>query len=452
MGGSRFGQLRRQLFDRAFLIFLAATAVALPLPAQVVETTPAPTPTNQKSSGGETALIFSPAAAPLPADLTPSGNGLITSQFGPNQAPFEFAVHLTLRVAYDDNIALTHTNELDDVFVEIQPSVLIGIGDLVKQDTFLAAIYIPSFYRYEDHSVFDSDQHILHVLGAITAGKLTLRMSEDIAIRENIVLAATTGERSALGTMTGRTDLNTFNTRLSANYNMTPNDFLFSELKMNMTEYAAPLISSELYAADLYLNHGFTSQFVLGVGVELGSNPVDFPTPDQRMVQANAHLNYTPSNKFSLDIIAGEEFCTFQNVARGSYDTPVFAASVTWAPDKDTRVGLTASRQIFNSAAATAQDYVDTNLNGILREQICKPLYFTLLGGYEHVEYFNAIDLPVPLMTLTDDYFYIQPGADIVLTRWWIFGGYYLRRQNTGSVSTVDFHSNEFGVRTTIKF
>src|SRR5260370_28876147 len=128
-------------------------------------------------------------------------------------------------------------------------------------------------------------------------------MSEDIAIRKNIVLAATTGERSALNTTNGRTDLNTYSTRSSANYSMTPNDFLFSELKMNATEYPAPLISSELYAADLYLNHGFTSQFVLGAGVELGYNAVDFPTPDQRMVQTNVHLNYTPSATFSFDAI-----------------------------------------------------------------------------------------------------------------------------------------------------
>jgi len=450
----RFGSYEsKSIFGPALFILLATGVAIWPLQAQVVETTPPPKSQTSavEAYGGEGALIFSPAAAPLPADLTPSGNGLITGQLGPNQAPFEWAVHLTMRVAYDDNIGLTHMNELDDVFVEIQPSVLLGIGDLVKQDTFLAAIYIPSFYRYEDHSVFDSDQHIVHVLGGITADKLILRMSEDIAIRENIVLAATTGERSALGT-NGRTDLNTYNTRLSANYNMTPNDFLFSELKMNMTEYAAPLISSELYAIDLYLNHGFTSQFVLGAGVELGDNPVDFPTPDQRMVQANAHLNYTPNNIFSLDIIAGEEFRTFDNLARGSYDTPVFVASTTFTPDKEIKIGLTASRQIFNSAAATAQDYVDTSLNGIFREHICAPLYFTLLGGYEHVEYFNAIDLPMPLTTLTDDYFYIQPAVDVVLTRWWILGGYYLRRQNTGSVSTVDFQSNEFGLRTTIKF
>ena len=58
----------------------------------------------------------------------------------------------------------------------------------------------------------------------------------------------------------------------------------------------------------------------------------------------------------------------------------------------------------------------------------------------------------MPLPTLEDDFFYIQPSVDIVLTRFWLFGGYYLRRQNTGSVSTIDFHANEFGVRTTIKF
>jgi len=61
----------------------------------------------------------------------------------------------------------------------------------------------------------------------------------------------------------------------------------------------------------------------------------------------------------------------------------------------------------------------------------------------------NAIDLPLP--TLRDDYFYVQPSADILLTRYWSFGGYYLRRQNSGSISTVGFYSNEAGLRTTIK-
>ena len=200
------------------------------------------------------------------------------------------------------------------------------------------------------------------------------------------------------------------------------------------------------------MNHGFSPQFVLGLGVNGGYDAVDFPTPDQTFVQANLHLNYTPSGQFSFDLIAGEEFRDFENIARGGYSTPVFTISSAWLPNEGTRVTLSATRQIFNSAAPTAQDYVDTNVSALIRERVCKQLYLAVVGGYEHVDYFNAIDLPMPLSTLRDDYWYVQPSADILLTRFWSFGGYYLRRQNSGSISVVNFYSNEYGVRTTIKF
>ncbi len=365
--------------------------------------------------------------------------------------PFEFSLHLSLRAAYDDNIGLTHMNRLDDRFVLIQPSLMLGIGQVATQETFLMVNYLPNIFRYDDHSEFDSNQHIVRVLGGIKTSNLTLRLSQDIAILDNIVLAASSGERLSL-VPSGRTNLNIFNTDLSANYNMTPRDFMFAEFRMNRTEYAQPLISSGLYIADLYLNHGFSQSLVLGFGVEGGYNAVDFPTPDQTMVRTNAHLNYTPGKEFTLDIIAGEEFRDFQNGARETYTTPVFAISASYLPCDSTKLVLTASRQIYNSAAATAQDYVDTSVGGMIRERICKQLYLTLLGGFEHVAYFNAIDLPMPLPTLRADYFYVQPSADILLTRYWSFGGYYLRRQNSGSISTVDFYSNEVGVRTTVKF
>jgi hypothetical protein len=438
MGRCRSCLARINSYRRPLLLLLLAgyVSIALPLRAQVVELAP----------------TISSAVAPLPADDTPTGNGLITGQFGPNHGPFEYAIHLSIRGAYDDNIALTHMNRLDDWFVLIQPSLMFGIGEVAKQETFLMVNYLPNIYRYDDHKEFDSDQHFVRVSGGYRANNLTLRLSQDVAILNNIVLAAASDERSGLATSTGRTDLDIYNTNLSANYNMTPRDFLFAELRMNRTEYAQPLISSELYIADLYLNHGFSQSLVLGFGVEGGYNAVDFPTPNQTMVRTNAHLNYTPGKEFTLDIIAGEEFRDFQNFARGTYTTPVFAISATYLPCDSTKLVLTASRQIYNSAAATAQDYVDTSVGGIIRERVCKQLYLAVLAGYEHVEYFNAIDLPMPLPTLRADYFYVQPSADILLTRYWSFGGYYLRRQNSGSISIVDFYSNEFGVRTTIKF
>ena len=410
-------------------------AIALPIRAQIVEINP----------------TISSIAAPLPADDKPSGGGLISGQLGEYNLPFEFSLHLSVRGASDDNIGLTHMNRLDDWFVQIQPALMLGIGEVAKQETFLMVNYLPNIFRYDDHPEFNSDQHIIRVVDGYKTTNLTLRLSQDVAILNNIVLAATSGERLSL-VPSGRTDLNIYNTDLNANYNMTPRDFIFAELRAVMTEYARPLVSSELYLADVYLNHGFSQSLVLGFGVEGGYNAVDFPTPDQTMVRANAHLNYTPGNEFSFDLIAGEELRDFENIARGTYSTPVFALSATYLPCDNTRIVLSATRQIYNSAAPTAQDYIDTNVSGMIRERVCKQLYLTLLGGYDHIEYFNAIELPMPLPTLRSDYFYVQPSADILLTRYWSFGGYYLRRENSGSVSTVDFYSNEAGLRTTIKF
>src|SRR5947209_7587557 len=221
---------------------------------------------------------------------------------------------------------------------------------------------------------------------------------------------------------------------------------------MTLNEYASPLVSSEVYAVDLYFNHGFSRSLVLGIGVEGGRNTVDFPTPDQSMVQANGHLRFTPDQRFSVDVIAGAEVRTFDNIARESFTTPVFSISASWLPVDSTRIIFGATRQIFNSAAQTAQDYVDTNVSGTIRERICEQLYFIVVGGYEHVEYFNAIDTRMPLPELKDDYFYVQPSVDVLLTSFWSLGGYYLRRENFGSISTVGFYSNEYGARMSIKF
>ena len=435
MGRCRFYRLKNHC-RHSLLVVLAALMFVVPLlRGQSVEINP----------------TISSAVAPLPADDSPTGNGLITSQFGENKGPFEYALHLSIRGAYDDNIGLTHMNRLDDYFAQIQPSLMLGVGEVAKQETFILVNYLPSFYRYDDHSEFDSNQHIARFLAGAKASNLILRLSQDVAILNNTVLAASTGERLSL-VPSGRTNLDIYNTDLSANYNMTPRDFIFSELRMLRTEYADPLVSSEVYSANLYLNHGFSQLLVLGLGVNGGYDAVDFPTPDQSFVQANVHLNFTPSRDFSFDVVAGEEFRDFENIARGSYSTPVFSISSAWAPNDSTRVTLSATRQIFNSAAQTAQDYIDTNVGAMIRERVCKQLYLAVIGGYEHVQYVNAIALPMPLPTLSDDYWYVQPSADIILTRFWSFGGYYLRRQNSGSVSTVDFYSNEYGVRTTIKF
>jgi hypothetical protein len=220
MGGCRSCAVRKDTRRRPLLLLLAAcVSFALPVRGQVVEINP----------------TLSSLAAPLPADDTPSGNGLISGQLGEYNLPFQFALHLSIRGAYDDNIGLTHMNRLDDYFVQIQPSLMFGVGEVAAQGTFMMMNYLPSLYRYDDHGEFDSNQHVVRFLAGHRTSNLILRLEQDVAILNNTVLAASTGERLSL-VPTGRTDLDIYNTDLSANYNMTPTDFLFTELKMNRTE------------------------------------------------------------------------------------------------------------------------------------------------------------------------------------------------------------------------
>lgn len=399
----------------------------------------------------EIVTAFSPTVVPLPGDKDFTGNGLI-SQYATGTTPLQYAVHLTLRGSHDDNIALTHIDRIEDEIVQIQPSLMLGIGDVAKQDTFLAGIYIPTLYRYEDHHDFNSDQHVAHVLGGIQSGNVTLKISQDISILNNIVLASTSEERSALGAINGRTNIEIYDTKASARYNMTSADFAVLDLRMYRVEYTPPLVGYRLLTADGYVNHGFSNHLVLGVGVEGGNDLVDFPTPDQTFVQANAHLNYAPSCRFSLDVIAGAEFRDFEDDARDTYTTPVFQIAATMLPWDHTRVILSASRQIYNSAAAlVAQDYIETTVTGTIRERVCKQLYLSLVGGYSHLDYFNTFERSNTL-TLSADYFYVQPAIDLLLARYLSIGGYYLRRENSASISTADFASNQYGGRLSLKF
>jgi len=142
------------------ILFAGFVAIALPLRAQVIEYSP----------------TLSSVAAPLPADDTATGNGLITGQFGAKTAPFDYAIRLSIRGAHYDNIALTRIHRLDDWFVQIQPSLMLEIGGVAKQETFLMLNYLPSVYRYDNHPECRILQyHRLADATSNVAGRLFLR-------------------------------------------------------------------------------------------------------------------------------------------------------------------------------------------------------------------------------------------------------------------------------------
>jgi hypothetical protein len=77
--------------------------------------------------------------------------------------------------------------------------------------------------------------------------------------------------------------------------------------------------------------------------------------------------------------------------------------------------------------------------------------------GYEHSNYLST-DRDVSA-TRDDDYWFIEPSLDVLITRWLSAGVYYLHREQSsndnGAPNGQDFFNwedNQVGVRATVRF
>jgi hypothetical protein len=71
-------------------------------------------------------------------------------------------------------------------------------------------------------------------------------------------------------------------------------------------------------------------------------------------------------------------------------------------------------------------------------------------AGYEHSNYF-ATDRDVNA-TRDDDYWFIEPSIDVLITRWLSAGVYYLHREDSSNDDFFSWEDNQVGVRATVRF
>lgn len=87
---------------------------------------------------------------------------------------------------------------------------------------------------------------------------------------------------------------------------------------------------------------------------------------------------------------------------------------------------------------------------GRFQQRLFRRFYFGLGGGYENSNYFAAADnVSAPR---NDDYWFIEPSLDVLITRWLSAGVYYLHRQDTSNIDFFSFYDNQVGVRATVRF
>ena len=415
-----------------------------------------PTTSNPWSSSGnfttaETSVIGSPASG------GPYG-GFSTKNIAMGEGPesgeprrFHYGLLFTVRGVWDDNIFLTHTDKTSDYYFAIEPQLTLGLGDMEGRNrSYLRLDYMPSAILYVNHSDEDAFNQVIHLEGGYNSGRLRLSLIQDVVLLQSANLNSfidTTG-LWANTDANAPTRMNIFNTRARAEYDLTGKLYLQGEFD-SYTYFYPNNISDYTVAGGLYLNYRWLPKVTVGVGGTFGYNWVDEPTPNQTFEQINGRLNYEVTAKLNLFASVGVEFRQFDG-ERGTYTTPVFEVGLTYNPFENSTLTLAAGRRIFNSGFEAGQDFANTYVTGRFQQRLFHRVYLGLGGGYENADYFAADNNIVA--DRNDNYWFIEPSLDVLITRWLSAGVYYLHREDSSNVDFFSFDDNQVGVRATVRF
>jgi hypothetical protein len=367
---------------------------------------------------------------------------------------FHYQLRLGVRSVYDDNINLSHTDRISDFYTSIEPSIMAGFGDIeARTENYIRLDYLPAVFIFADHDENNSVQHVAKLEGQYRINRLTLNLSQMVQIMDGVDVQA---QNSAGGLdqqvnldIAGRTRFNIYTTHANLAYYVTGKTFLSSGADYTATHYTS-LISSEIFAGNLFINYNYSEKIVLGLGGSAGADHVDEPNPDQTFEQVNVRLSYQATGKIDFAGSAGVEFRHFDGDTRDEETSPIFEIAMNYVPFDGTRISLTANRRILNSAVLTSQNYAVTNLSAGIQQRMFQRFFLGLNAGYENSDYFSTVTDSGT--TRKDDYFFVQPSIAVRVTRFWTVGAYYLHRANSSSLDDFSFHDNQVGLRSTLEF
>ena len=430
---------------------LPSSSAPLPSSEEAFPPSSDPWSSSTNYTTAQTSAIGSPAAG------GPYG-GFSTKNIAMSEGPssseprrFHYGFEFTVRGVWDDNIFLTHTNKTSDYYFAIEPLLTLGFGDIQGQSrSYLRLDYMPSAILYVNHSDEDAFNQLIRLEGGYNSGRLRLSLEQDVVLLQSANLNSfidTTG-LWANTDASAPTRMNIFNTRLRAQYDLTGKVFLQGEFD-SYTYFYPNNISDYTVSGGLYVYYSWLPKVSVGVGGTFGYNWVDDPTPNQSFEQVNLRLNYEVTAKLGLYASGGVEFRQF-NGNRNTYDTPVFEVGLTYYPFDGSTFTLAAGRRIYNSGFEPDQDFANTYVIGRFQQRLFHRLYFGLAGGYENSDYFAAkdnVDAP-----RNDNYWFIEPSLDVLITRWLSAGVYYLHRKDSSNISFFSFDDNQVGVRATARF
>ena len=405
----------------------------------------------------------------IPPAPSEGGKNIYGAGAGITSAPkrFQWGVRLTIRGVYDDNILLSHFDRIHDWYVAIEPAITIGYGDDIvgRGGNYIRLDYAPSIFLYTEHSDDDAIQHLIRLEGQYRLGRLTLGLSQDVQILHGAHLDSSTLDASAVaiagsinaGVNGVRTNVYIYRTNAGASYDLTDRTFLSTEFHYLRDDFNTLISSDEIYG-DLFFNYKYSPKLAFGIGGGGGFNTVDIG-PNSTFEQGLLRVQYQLTGKIALNATAGVEVRQFDSSdsvgSRGNEVSGVYEIGAVYQPFDGTVITLRGSSRVINSAIVADSDFLATNVLLGVRQRLLERVYLGFTFGYEHAHYFPTVNGVNGAASGDDNYYLIEPAVDVMVTRWFTVGAYYLYRTNDSSRPPDDrfsYYENQVGLRASFTY
>lgn len=341
---------------------------------------------------------------------------------------------------YSDNLWYSSTDRQKDLIWIVSPGIGLGAGNfLLEADKFIKVDYAPSFLFYQDHTEYNTIDHDARVSAAWDFNQVRVSLQQDVEKTSGAFLENSIG---------GPIEWTYYGTVASVQLPLTGKTRLELIGRQTINVYDDPgLIDNGEWALHSFVEYQYSPKLWVGPGVGVGFRDVDVG-PTQLFEQFLLRARYALSWKTDLHVTAGAEVAQYES---GEDNLgPVVNLGASWRPFDGTTVALDGLIQDTASSYLVAQNYTVYGFNTSLRQRFLRKMFFTVGGGYENRSYHSIIRDEPATSEREDRYFYARFNWDWQVTKHWILGVMYMRRDNASNVQP--FENNLVGVQSALTF
>ncbi len=395
----------------------------------------------------------SPGEGPAPSEIDTIAIG---SGGTPNFWKPEIHAGVTASVVFDDNIFITHENEVSDTIFVTSARMTLAFGNVESwasrfidttaralaadeegesTDNLIALTYAPTATFFAENDALNSVEH--DVAGTMRWTFNKLKVAFDGRFQTLSDPDEDLGRRA---------DRQITNIRMIGTYDWSEKTRVQLEGTWVNRNYDVGNDSSQVEVNGYFL-YDVTPKTTLGLGIGAGELEQD-RNPNQAYERAVARLRYNSYSKLTLSLLGGAELR--QTDEGDDALTGVFQVGVGYVPTEGSTFFLTASRRIEPSANILTQSIERTSFELSYNQRLLQKLSLSTNLEYTLADYSTSNESATE--GRSDDLWRFSMTMTFEVTQNGFVRLGYIHRQNDSSREVFSFESNQVILSATVLF